>query len=271
MPRIGIFDSGVGGLTVAMAIRARMPAADLLYVADSAHAPYGPRPVAWIRGRSNALVGWLVDAGSDAVVVACNTATAAAADSLRERWALPIVAMEPAVKPAAAATRRGVVAVFATDGTLASRRFATLLERYASGTRVVVEPCGDLVAFAEAGDWDSDAVVAATRRHLDAILAAGADTLVLGCTHFPLLTPLLERLAGDRLTVIDTGDAVARELVRRLGGPTASSAEAPGGIELFTSGEPAHLEGIARRLLPVAGPARRLPLAVSPAAPEDTG
>jgi glutamate racemase len=213
---IGVFDSGVGGLSVLKHIRAALPQHDLLYVADSGHVPYGDKTQDYIRERSLALTQFLVDEGAAAVVIACNTATAAAAATLRERFTLPIVAMEPAVKPAVAATRSGVVGVLATVGTLESARFAALLEQYAGDVEIVTQACPGLVEKVEAGELDSAATRALVERYTRPLIARGADTLVLGCTHYPFLKPVIEALVGPDVRLIDTGDAVARQVVRRL-------------------------------------------------------
>ncbi len=234
MTAIGVFDSGVGGLSVLKHIRAALPGHDLLYVADSGHVPYGDKTQDYIRERSLALTQFLVDEGAAAVVVACNTATAAAAAYLRDRFTLPIVAMEPAVKPAVAATRSGVVGVLATVGTLESARFAALLEQYAGDVEIVMQACPGLVEQVEAGELESAATRALVERYTRPLIARGADTLVLGCTHFPYLTPVITELVGSDVRLIDTGEAVARQVVRRL--PAAvSRAEAKAPTERFWS------------------------------------
>ncbi|MCK9530347.1 MAG: glutamate racemase [Gammaproteobacteria bacterium] len=213
---IGVFDSGVGGLSVLRQIRHLLPAEDLLYVADTAWVPYGPRPPEQIRERARVVTGWLVEQGVKAVVVACNTATAAAVAGLREQFAQPVVGMEPAVKPAAAATRNGVVGVLATAGTLKSTRFAALLARFAEKIEVISRPSPELVELVEHGDINSAHAQAVVRDCVAPLLEHGADTLILGCTHFPPLRPLIEAAAGPDVAVIDTGGAVARQVQRRL-------------------------------------------------------
>lgn len=213
---IGIFDSGLGGLSVVQAIRCLLPAENLLYVADSAHAPYGGRPAAFIRDRAMTLAGFLQAHEAKALVVACNTATAAAADMLRARFALPVIAMEPAVKLAAAATRCNVVGVLATEGTLASARFAGLLARFAGDVRVVTRPAPDLVLLVERGEIDEAEAIQRVEAHVNYLLHHGSDTIVLGCTHYPHLRPLIERAVGPDVAIIDTGPAVARQLRARL-------------------------------------------------------
>ena len=213
---IGVFDSGVGGLSVLRHIRAQLPSVPLLYVADSGHVPYGDKTQDYIRDRSVILTEFLVRHGAAAVVIACNTATAAAAAALRARFTLPIVAMEPAVKPAVSATRSGVVGVLATVGTLESARFAALLEQYAGDVEIVTQACPGLVAQVEAADLTSAATRELVARYARPLLERGADTIVLGCTHYPLLKPLIAEIVGPRVHLIDTGEAVARQVVRRL-------------------------------------------------------
>ena len=234
MTAIGVFDSGVGGLSVLKHIRAALPRHDLYYVADSGHVPYGEKTQDYIRERSLAVTQFLVDEGAAAVVIACNTATAAAAAFLRERFTLPIVAMEPAVKPAVAATRSGVVGVLATVGTLESARFAALLEQYAGDVEIVTQACPGLVEQVEAGELDSPATRALVERYMQPLIARGADTLVLGCTHYPFLKPVIIELAGPDVRLIDTGEAVARQVVRRLA-PVASRAETGAPSDRFWS------------------------------------
>lgn len=263
---IGVFDSGVGGLSVLRHVRAMLPGEDLLYVADSAHAPYGDKSVQFIEARAVAIAEFLVARDAKALVVACNTATAAAIAALRQRFDLPIVGMEPAVKPAAEATRSGVIGVLATSGTLDSGKFAELVRRFGSQARVIVQPCPGLVEQVELGDLAGPL----TRRLLEGFVAplldAGADTLVLGCTHFPFLEPLLRELVGGEVAIIESGAAVARQLVRRLAEADFSPGIAPAsGHEsslkqlflsarpqaterFFSSGEPVQLQALLPRL-----------------------
>jgi len=197
-------------------IRAALPGEDLLYCADSRFAPYGNKPPEMICQRSAALADFLIGQGAKALVVACNTATAAAIGFLRERYALPILGMEPAVKPAAAATKTGVVGVLATVGTLKSAQFAALLESYGKSVEVVTQACHGLVECIERGELESPVTAALLQTYLQPLLQAGADTIVLGCTHYLFVRPLIEQLAGPEVILIDTGAAVARHLKRRL-------------------------------------------------------
>lgn len=213
---VGVFDSGVGGLSVLAHIRHALPHESLLYAADSLHAPYGSKSPAFIVDRAIQLSDFLIARGAKALVVACNTATAAAISELRQRYAIPIIGMEPAVKPAAAATRSGVVGVLATSGTLQSAQFAALLESYGRQVRVETQACVGLVECIERGELQSGAARQLLNRYIQPLLAAGADTLVLGCTHYPFVRPLIEEIAGPEVAIIDTGAAVARHLKHRL-------------------------------------------------------
>lgn len=251
---IGVFDSGVGGLTVLAHIRAALPGADLLYVADSAHAPYGDKPAEFIAARARLIAEFLVAQEAAALVVACNTATAAAIAELRTRYTLPIVGMEPAVKPAAEATRSGVIGVLATSGTLESGKFAELVRRFGSQARVIVQPCPGLVERIEAGDFDSAATRALLEGFVAPLLEQDADTLVLGCTHYPFLAPLLREFAGEAVSLIETGAAVARQLQRRLAETDFTCGASGGTARFYSSGDPRHLQALLPRLWGAAAP-----------------
>ena len=235
---VGVFDSGVGGLSVLRAIRQLLPAERLLYVADSGHVPYGEKSPEFIRLRSQKIAGFLLGQGAKALVVACNTATAAAVSSLREQFPqVPMVGMEPAVKPAAAATRSGVVGVLATTGTLQSAKFAALLDRFASNVQVVMQPCPGLVERIEAGELDSPATRDLLQELVAPLLDAGCDTLILGCTHYPFIKPLLRQLVPSSVSMIDTGEAVARQLQRVLSERSLLSAGLCGPDIFWSSGD----------------------------------
>jgi glutamate racemase len=246
---IGVFDSGLGGLSVLKEIRRLLPAETLLYVADSGHVPYGEKSEAYIQARSIALAQFLRGRGAKAIVVACNTATAAAVSLLREELPLPVIGMEPAVKPAVAATRSGVVGVLATTGTLASAKFAALLARFAGDIEVITQPCPGLVEQVERGDLQGPVTRDLVERYVLPLLARGADTLILGCTHYPFLQPLITRVAGAGVTLIHTGPAVAQQVHRVL---DAHDLLTPGGGEaserFWTSGDPAQLQEPVNRL-----------------------
>jgi glutamate racemase len=243
---IGIFDSGLGGLSVAREIRRRLPAEDVLYVADTAFCPYGGRPLEEIRERSLAIGRFLVAQGAEAIVVACNTASGAALEVLRAELAVPIVGMEPAVKPAAAATRNGRVGVMATEATLRTDRFERLMHEHASGVVVVSQACPGLVELVEEGAVEGDRARRAVEAAVAPLRAADVDTVVLGCTHYPFPTHLVSEVLGSSVIVIDSGEAVARQVERVLGRPPR--ADTDGAFRLFTTGDPQRVAPTAERL-----------------------
>jgi glutamate racemase len=261
MSPLGVFDSGLGGLTVVREVRRVMPAETFVYVGDSAKAPYGPRPADEIRALSLGQARFLLERfGCRGLVIACNTATAAAAEAVRAAVApMPVVAMEPAVKPAAAATRTGVVGVLATVGTLSSARFAALLARHDDGGRVrfLTTSCPGWVEAVEQGRTTGPEAYDLVARYVKPLVAAGADALVLGCTHFPALRPLIEEAAGPGVAVLDVGAAVARRAAQVFP-PTEETGE--GGLLLHTTGDPAAFAGGAQSILglPDLPPVRRL-------------
>lgn len=212
---IGIFDSGLGGLSVAREIRHRLPHENLLYLADSAWCPYGGRPLKDIRARSLAVTRALVEQGVKIVVVACNTASGAAVETLRETFSLPIVALEPAVKPAALASIRGRIAVMATPATLKTERFSRLLDNHGSGVEVVKIPCPGFVELVESGTLEGPEAEA-TVRSVTAGVMDGVDQLVLGCTHYPFLRDVIAEVVGPDVHILDSGAAVARQVERVL-------------------------------------------------------
>ena len=257
---IGVFDSGIGGLSIALEIRRALPHEHLLYVADSGYAPYGDQPPEFIARRALAIVDFFVQQNAKAVVVACNTATAVAVDALRARWSLPIVAIEPAVKPAAATTRSRVVGVLATTQTIASTRFERLAETFGADIEILAQPCPGLADRIEAGDRSGTETRKLVQGYVRPLVEKGADTLVLGCTHYPFVRDLIEDAAGPGVTIIDPAAAVTRELRRRLAddGLLAGDTE-PGGMSFWTTGDPAHMTDVLGSLRVDAGVVRSLP------------
>ncbi len=213
---IGVFDSGVGGISVLKHIHALLPHEDLLYVADSKYAPYGSKTLTEITARCFEIADFLIAKNAKALVVACNTATAAAIDAMRAKYDLPIIGMEPAVKPAAAATKSGIIGVLATVGTLKSAQFAALLENYGRNVEVVTQACVGLVECIERGELTNQSTLELVQQYCKPLLDEGADTIVLGCTHYPFVRPLIEQTVGSEVTLIDTGAAVAKHLQKRL-------------------------------------------------------
>ena len=214
---IGVFDSGVGGLSVWREIVRLLPGEDTLYLADQAHVPYGARSTEEVAALAHASVAWLIDQGAKLIVIACNTATAAALTSLRERWpAIPIIGMEPAVKPASQMTQTGHVAVLATPGTLQAARFSHLVERFANGVQVHTLMGTGLVAMVERNELAGPALEALIRDIFSSVQTIPIDHLVLGCTHFPFLSETLQQMLGEQVTLIDPAPAVARQTKRVL-------------------------------------------------------
>lgn len=243
---IGIFDSGVGGLSVLREIRRELPQENLLYVADSGHAPYGDKSRQFIEARSIAITEFLIGQGVKAVVVACNTASGAAVETLRARFAVPIVAMEPAIKPAVARTQSGVIGVLATSRTLDSESFIRLTARYGADADILVQACPGLVEQVEAGELAGEQTRELLTRYLEPLLAQRADTIVLGCTHYPFLAPLIQEIAGSSVEIIDPAGAIARELRRRLSENQLLTGDVNTGMESFwTSAAP----DMARRII----------------------
>ena len=240
---IGVFDSGVGGLSVLAEIRQLLPAESLLYVADGGHIPYGEKSPDFIRERCHRVAEFFHREGAKALVVACNTATVAAMSDLRRtypQW--PLVGMEPAVKPAAAATRSGVVGVLATTGTLQSAKFAALLDRFANDVRVITQPCPGLVELIETGDLHTPVLRELLQGYVAPLLEAGCDTVILGCTHYPFLRPLLSEMVPADVSLIDTGAAVARQLQRLLVQDDLLASGPAQATRFWTSGDPKQFE-----------------------------
>jgi glutamate racemase len=254
---IGVFDSGVGGLSVLKHICAHLPHESLLYFADSSYAPYGNKTPEFIIERATYIADFLIKQGAKALVVACNTATAAAISHLRQQYALPIIGMEPAVKPAAAATKTGVVGVLATVGTLKSAQFAALLEHYGRSIQVVTQGCTGLVECVERGELNTKNTRALVKQYVEPLLEAKADTIVLGCTHYPFVRDLIEEVAGSGVVLIDTGSAVARHLRQRLDdaqllNPVPNATSATGQVTIWTNNPESHAGAVIDRLWPEA-------------------
>jgi glutamate racemase len=252
---IGIFDSGVGGLSVWREVARQLPHEHTLYLADQAHVPYGSRRLAEVRELSEGITRFLLGQGAKLVVIACNTASAVALHYLRRTFPdVPFVGMEPAVKPAAERTHNGVVGVIATPATFQGELFASLVERYASDVQVVTRICPGLVDAVEAGRLDDAETEALLRDYLTPLIEAGADQLVLGCTHYPFLRPVIERVVGKDVAVIDPAPAVARQVGRVLARRNLEADHASAGHHVFcTSGDGAAFAAMVRRLAPSPG------------------
>lgn len=262
---VGIFDSGIGGLSVLRHIHAALPREQLVYFADSGYAPYGDKTEVQIVERSLIIASFLLEQGVKALVVACNTATAAAIQAIRSHWPqLVVVGIEPGLKPAAQQTRSGIVGVLATRSTLASQRFAVLQAQMEAQyqVRYLPQACVGLVNLIEKGELHSPATVQLLERYLAPLLEQGADTLVLGCTHYPFVRPAIEsvcrRLAGAVPDIIDTGQAVTRQLQRLLETQGLSTQAATGSLAGFTTASRSTLEQAFRGLLKLDPPVQTL-------------
>ena len=247
---IGVFDSGIGGLSVLKKIREQLPHEDLIYVADSGHAPYGNKPREFIEGRAFAISEFLLSQHIKALVVACNTATYAVAEKLRTHFVdVPIFAMEPGIKPAVLATKTGVIGTLATESTLSSEKFKKLVDEFASGKKVLIQPCYGLVELIENGELTSAQTRQLLEKYIQPLLEQNVDTLVLGCTHYPFVHDLIAEIAGEQVTIIETGDAVAKHVHKRLTEQNLlSNSEKQGDIRFWSSAPIAQCQPVIERV-----------------------
>ncbi len=250
---IGVFDSGVGGLSVMNEIAKELPHEDVVYFADSVHCPYGRRTHQEIQELARGIVAFLLSQGAKVIVVACNLASAAALSQLREAFSVPIVGMEPAVKPAAERTDSRVVGVVATEGTFQGDLFASLVERFAADVEVLTQTCPGLVERVEAGLVGDPETKEALRQSLQPMLEAGIDSLVLGCTHFPFLKPLMREIVGDAVQIIDPSNAVARQTARVLEMNSLLREVRQARYIFYTSGDPRAFARTINELTPLRG------------------
>jgi glutamate racemase len=262
-PLIGIFDSGIGGLSVLRTLRQKLPQADIRYLADTRYTPWGDRSAAWVAARSLQLSAYLIDAGADLVLVACNTASTLAIAALRARWPERLfVAVEPGIKPAAATSQSGRIAVLGTSATLNSARFGHLVEAHALDTTLLRLPCPGLADAIErmgASPFADQQLEARLDALASTLKDAGVDTVVLACTHYPLVTQALAQRLGPGVALLDTADAVVQQVLRLLGRhSTASPADLSSTQRLclprlLSTGSPEGLQRAARRWIdPVA-------------------
>jgi glutamate racemase len=249
---IGAFDSGLGGLSIIEEIRRLLPNEDIIYYADNANVPYGGRSDEWLRARSLEITEFLLDQGAKAIVVACNTASAAGLEHLRARHDLPIVGLVPAVKPAVAYTRTGTIGVLATEATMRGQLLADVIERFAApaGVDVVTTAPDGLVVAVERGELSTPETAEAVRRAVSPMIERGVDAIVLGCTHYPYLKPLIRELAGDDVLIIDSSDGVARQTRRVLEARNLlHRSDKPGTLTVYTSADPELVAPVVHRLV----------------------
>ena len=246
---IGVMDSGVGGLTVMQHIHRLLPHEHLNYVADSQYAPYGSLSPESITDRCFTIADFLIEQNVKALVVACNTATAASIQLMRAKYALPIIGMEPAVKPAALASKNGIIGVLATVGTLKSAQFAALLTNYGQDIQVHTQGCIGLVECIERGEIHAASTKALIAEYCAPLLEAGADTIVLGCTHYPFVRDVIQGVVGGGVTVIDTGEAVAKHLQATLEAQSLlTSTEEEAGVLVWTNNTAADRDAVIQQL-----------------------
>ena len=251
MAKIGIFDSGAGGLSVFREIRKVLPAEQYIYYSDSANCPYGEKTVEFIIDRCRQITEFLLSKGAEIIVVACNTATAAAIKTLREEYPVRFIGMEPAIKPAAQITQSGTVGVLATTGTLRSEKYLRHKEKYASHIQIVEHVGDGFVELVEKGITSGPEVESIVYHSLKPLLDAGADTIVLGCTHYPFLSDVIIGLAGPEIRLIDPAPAIAKRLIEVMDEEGITYGQASGktsNVELETSGKPEILRKLYERL-----------------------
>jgi glutamate racemase len=248
---IGIFDSGVGGLSVLREVQRQFPCEDLIYLADQAHVPYGERSREEVLGFAEGIVRYLLELESKLIILACNTASAVALKHLRASYPdLPFVGMEPAVKPAAAETKSGVVGVLATPATFQGDLYASTVERFARGVKILQDTCPGLVKQIEEGNIDHPQTREILENALKPMLREGVDEVVMGCTHYPFVIPLIEDILGDQAKVIDPAPAVARQAGRILEEYDLLTPEGePGQLVFLTTGDPGKMEALLKSLL----------------------
>jgi len=257
---IGIFDSGVGGISVLRAIREQMPEESVIYFGDQGHVPYGSRSMEQIQNFSEGITNFLLEQNAKIIVVACNTASAAALEYLREKFPdVQFVGMEPAVKPAAEHTQTGKVGVLATPATFQGALYASVVERFANGAELLQNTCPGLVQQIEQGNLNGEETREILEDALLPMLEKNIDTVVLGCTHYPFVIPLIQQIVGEKVRVIDPAPAVAKQAGRLLeAGGMKSQSESQGDVRFYTSGDPALLKSMLPVLLGEDGDVERV-------------
>jgi len=250
---IGIFDSGVGGLSVLRAIHDQHPAENILYMADQAHVPYGPRPKGEVQAFSTGITHFLLGQGAKLIVLACNTASAAALENLRSSFPeVPFVGMEPAVKPAAEETHSGVVGVLATPATFQGELYESTVERFAQGVTILQDTCPGLVAQIEKGRIRGEKTREILEGALGPMMKNGVDRVVMGCTHYPFVIPLIKEIVGPEVAVIDPAPAIARQVGRLLDRHQIhSDRDQKGEVRFMTTGDPHSFQQLIKGLIEV--------------------
>ena len=257
---IGIFDSGIGGLTVLQEIVRQNHQQSFVYIADSAFTPYGDKSVEVITNRCDLIVQKLIDEGADIIVVACNTATALAVDSLRNKYSLPIVAMEPAIKPAVKRSRQKTVGILATTRTLSSERYAQLLEKFTQTTDVYEQACTGLVEKVEQMQLEDQQTSALLIQYLKPLIEKNIDTIVLGCTHYPLLKEQIQTICGEQIHIIDTASAVTQEVNRKISENNIDDSKSC--QTFYTTGDIEHFQKQLNKYWPFAATAQKINLSL---------
>lgn len=235
---IGVFDSGLGGISVLREIHRLLPQEALIYIADSGHAPYGNKSTAYITQRCLQLSEFLLEQGAKMLVVACNTATAHAIETLRAQLKLPVIGIEPAVKPAALLTLTGVIGILATQQTVQSQRLQRLIQEHAKGIKVVAQGCPGLVEHVERGDFASQELSVLLEQYTRPLIEQGSDVLVLGCTHYPFLAPTLRDIVSGDIRILETSNAVAQHVMRVLDRHDLNAPDKQRGSVRFYSSKP---------------------------------
>ena len=245
---IGILDSGLGGLSVLNEVRKVLPGENVIYFGDSAWCPYGARPADEIQRRVVAVTDFLLEQGCKLIIIACNSATIAAVEALRAQYPVPFIGMEPGVKPATSLTKTGTVGVLATEASLAGEKFHRLVSNHCDGVKVITRPCPNFVKLVERGELQGEKARGIVEEEVLPLTEAGADVLVLGCTHYPFLRPLIQGIVGPDVTLLDTGAAVARHAKSKIKLP--SSEINPAHYQIITTGDLAHLQKLFPTLCP---------------------
>ena len=246
--KIGILDSGLGGLSVFNEVRKLMPTESVVYFGDSAWCPYGVRKPAEIQQRVFTITDLLLEKGCKIIIIACNSATISAVEAARATYPVPFVGMEPGVKPAASLTKSGTIGILATEASLAGEKFHQLLSTHGKGIRTITRPCPSFVELVEHGNLQGPEAIAEVKKETLPLLEAGADVLVLGCTHYPFLRPLIQEVAGENVQIIDTGAAVARHTQSLMEHPSVSDTKPE--YEFITTGDLARLQELFPTLCP---------------------